>query len=86
MRRIIATIGATLAIAAFMAAAAGSASHEASPPGGGKSFVGPADEPFFVDLGSVFDGINIDQPGRPMGGFVNQGGGRDDVAGFNTTT
>ena len=34
-------------------------------PGGGKTFVGPVDDPFFVDLGSVFDGINIDKPGRP---------------------
>ena len=34
-------------------------------PGGGKTFVGPADDPFFVDLGAVFDGINIDKPGRP---------------------
>ena len=33
--------------------------------GGGKTFVGPADDPFFVDLGAVFDGINIDKPGRP---------------------
>ena len=34
-------------------------------PGGGKTFVGPSDDPFFVDLGAVFDGINIDKPGRP---------------------
>ena len=33
--------------------------------GGGKTFVGPADDPFFVDLGAVFDGINIDKPGPP---------------------
>ena len=33
--------------------------------GGGKTFVGPSDDPFFVDLGAVFDGINIDKPGRP---------------------
>src|SRR4051794_2392439 len=52
-------------------------------PGGGKSFVGPADDAFFVDLGSVFDGINIDKPGRPAIGLGNQGGGKDDVAGFN---
>ena len=51
--------------------------------GGGKSFVGPADDPFFVDLGSVFDGINIDKPGRPAIGLGNQGGGKDDVSGFN---
>ena len=36
-----------------------------SAPGGSKSFVGPADDPFFVDLGAIFDGVNIDKPGRP---------------------
>ena len=82
MRRIIGIIGATLAVAAFMATAAGSASQEASPPGAGTSFVGPADDPFFVDVGSVFDGINIDHPGRPTTGLGSQGGGHDDVSGF----
>src|SRR5215218_5552825 len=53
-------------------------------PGGGKTFVGPSDDPFFVDLGAVFDGINIDKPGRPGIGLGNQGGGKDDVAGYNT--
>jgi hypothetical protein len=52
--------------------------------GGGKTFVGPADDPFFVDLGTIFDGINIDKPGRPGIGLGNQGGGKDDVAGYNT--
>jgi Domain of unknown function (DUF4331) len=52
--------------------------------GGGKTFVGPSDDPFFVDLGAVFDGINIDKPGRPGIGLGNQGGGKDDVAGYNT--
>jgi Domain of unknown function (DUF4331) len=52
--------------------------------GGGKSFVGPADDAFFVDLGVVFDGINLDKPGRPNIGLGNQGGGKDDVAGYNT--
>ncbi len=51
--------------------------------GGGKTFVGPVDDPFFVDLGSVFDGINIDKPGRPAIGLGNQGGGKDDLAGYN---
>jgi hypothetical protein len=51
--------------------------------GGGKTFVGPRDDPFFVDLGAVFDGINIDQPGRPNIGLGNQGGGKDDVSGYN---
>jgi hypothetical protein len=52
--------------------------------GGGKTFVGPVDDPFFVDLGAVFDGINIDKPGRPGIGLGNQGGGKDDVSGYNT--
>ncbi|HEX6021199.1 MAG TPA: DUF4331 domain-containing protein [Solirubrobacter sp.] len=52
--------------------------------GGGKTFVGPADDAFFIDLGAVFDGINIDKPGRPMIGLGNQGGGKDDVAGYST--
>jgi hypothetical protein len=52
-------------------------------PGGGKSFVGPVDDPFFVDLGAVFDGIDIDKPGRPLIGLGNQGGGKDDISGFN---
>jgi len=52
--------------------------------GGGKVFVGPADDPFFIDLNTIFDGINIDKPGRPNIGLGNQGGGKDDVAGYNT--
>jgi hypothetical protein len=52
--------------------------------GGGKTFVGPADDAFFVDLGAVFDGINIDRPGRPNIGLGNQGGGKDDVSSYNT--
>ena len=51
--------------------------------GGGKSFVGPADDPFFADLGVIFDGVNIDMPGRPNIGLGNQGGGKDDLAGYN---
>jgi hypothetical protein len=51
--------------------------------GGVKSFVGPVDDPFFIDLGAVFDGINIDKPGRPAIGLGNQGGGKDDVSGYN---
>jgi hypothetical protein len=52
--------------------------------GGGKTIVTPADDAFFVDLGSIFDGVNIDKPGRPMIGLGNQGGGKDDVSGYNT--
>jgi hypothetical protein len=53
-------------------------------PGGGKTFVGPADDSFFLDLNTVFDGLNIDKPGRPNIGLGNQGGGKDDVSGYNT--
>jgi hypothetical protein len=52
--------------------------------GGYKSFVGPADDAFFIDLAVAFDGINLDKPGRPNVGLGNQGGGKDDVAGYNT--
>jgi hypothetical protein len=52
--------------------------------GGGKTIVAPADDAFFVDLGTIFDGINLDKPGRPNIGLGNQGGGKDDVAGYNT--
>src|SRR5919109_538773 len=44
---------------------------------GGKVFVGQADDPFFVDLGTTFDAINIRKP------TGNQGGGKDDLAGYN---
>jgi len=47
--------------------------------GGGKVFAGPRDDPFFVDLGQTFDAINF----RPGVGTGNQGGGKDDLAGFN---
>src|SRR4029078_9567925 len=53
-------------------------------PGQRKTFAGAVDDPFFVALGAVFDGINIDKPGRPMIGLGNQGGGKDDVSGYNT--
>jgi hypothetical protein len=56
----------------------------ASVKGGGKTFVGPADDPFFLDLNTIFDGINIDKPGRPNVGLGNQGGGKDDVSSYNT--
>jgi hypothetical protein len=52
--------------------------------GGYKTFVGPADDAFFIDLAVAFDGINIDKPGRPGIGLGNQGGGKDDVAGYAT--
>jgi hypothetical protein len=46
-------------------------------PGGAKVFVGQADDPFFVDLGTTFDAINI------RNGTGNAGGGKDDLAGYN---
>jgi hypothetical protein len=46
-------------------------------PGGLKSFAGQADDPFFVDLGMVFDLVNLDKPGRPGIGFGNAGNGVD---------
>src|ERR671923_2881223 len=57
-----------------------------TPQGGGKLYVGPSRDAFFADLGAIFDGINIDKPGRPNIGLGNQGGGKDDVAGFNTSS
>jgi hypothetical protein len=48
--------------------------------GGGKVFAGQRDDPFFVDLGMTFDDINF----RPGTGTGNQGGGKDDLAGYNT--
>jgi hypothetical protein len=44
--------------------------------GGGKVFAGQRDDPFFVDLGSAFDAINLRM------GTGNQGGGKDDLAGY----
>jgi hypothetical protein len=44
--------------------------------GGGKVFAGQREDPFFVDLGATFDGINL----RNMTG--NAGGGKDDLAGY----
>jgi hypothetical protein len=53
-------------------------------PGGGKVFAGQRDDPFFVDLGSVFDLAGL----RPFDTFhlipLPAGAGVDGVAGFNT--
>ena len=46
-------------------------------PGGGKVFAGQVDDPFYVDLGTTFDAINI------RNGTGNAGGGKDDLAGYN---
>jgi hypothetical protein len=45
-------------------------------PGGGKVFAGQRDDPFFVDLGTTFDAINLRM------GTGNAGGGKDDLAGY----
>jgi hypothetical protein len=57
--------------------AAVAAQANRSLPGGGKVFAGQVDDPFFVDLGSTFDAINIRK------GTGAEGGGRDDLAGYN---
>jgi uncharacterized protein DUF4331 len=56
-------------------AVAGSAVRSLS--GGGKVFAGPREDPFFVDLGTTFDAINLRK------GTGNAGGGKDDLAGYN---
>ena len=48
--------------------------------GGGRVFVGQRDDPFFVDLGTTFDSINF------RSGTGNQGGGKDDLAGYNVNS
>ena len=55
-------------------------------PGGMKVFAGPTDDPFFVDLGAIFDLVNIDKPGRPNIGFGNSGGGVDSLSRYNVHT
>ena len=50
-------------------------------PGGIKVWCGQSDDPFFVDLGAVFDLLTI-RPGAPG----NAGGGKDAVAGYNCQT
>jgi hypothetical protein len=46
---------------------------------GTRVFVGQRDDPFFVDLGATFDSINVRK------GTGNQGEGKDDFAGMNTS-
>lgn len=45
---------------------------------GSKVFAGPRDDPFFVDLGAIFDLLTI-RPGAPG----HQGGGVDGLSGYN---
>ncbi len=54
--------------------------------GGVKVFAGQRDDSFFVDLGSTFDLINIDAPGRPGIGLGDMGGGDDGLTGYNVHT
>src|SRR5439155_7886103 len=51
--------------------------------GGGKVFVGPRDDPFYVDLGNIFDLLQI-RGGAPGG--TGKGGGVDYLAGYNVHT
>jgi hypothetical protein len=48
-------------------------------PSGGKVFAGQVDDPFFVDLGTTFDALNIRK------GTGNAGGGKDDLAATTST-
>jgi len=50
-------------------------------PGNIKVFAGPRDDPFYVDLGAVFDRLEL----RPLGLFGDPVG-RDSLAGFNNHT
>ena len=45
--------------------------------GGGKVFAGQREDPFFVDLGAVFDAANLRQA------TGNEGAGKDDLSGFS---
>jgi hypothetical protein len=47
-------------------------------PGGIKVFAGPRDDPFFIDLGAIFDRLEL----RPLGAFGDPVG-RDSIAGFS---
>ncbi|MDO9016870.1 MAG: DUF4331 domain-containing protein [Deltaproteobacteria bacterium] len=46
--------------------------------GAGRAFAGPRDDPFFADLGKIFDDATFQQPG-----FGSQGGGTDTLSGYN---
>jgi hypothetical protein len=48
--------------------------------GGGQVFAGQRDDPFYVDLGTTFDSINF------RSGTGNQGGGKDDLAGYSVNS
>ena len=48
--------------------------------GGGLTFAGQRDDPFYLDLGATFDSLNI------RSGTGNAGGGKDDFQGLNTSS
>ncbi len=48
--------------------------------GGGLTFAGQRDDPFYLDLGARFDSLNI------RSGTGNAGGGKDDFQGMNTSS
>jgi len=50
---------------------------------GAKVAAAPRADPFFVDLGMIFDLVNLDAPGRPGIGLGNHGGGKNTLNGFN---
>lgn len=47
------------------------------PTGAGRVFAGPRDDPFFADLGAIFDDATF------RGGLTNTGGGVDFLSGYN---
>ena len=49
-------------------------------PGGGQTFAGQRDDPFFLDLGATFDSLNIRK------GTGNEGAGKDDFSGVNISS
>jgi hypothetical protein len=49
----------------------------------GRVFAGPTDDPFFVDLGAVFDDVTFRSS---VAGFGSRGGGIDYVGGYNVHT
>jgi hypothetical protein len=51
--------------------------------GGGRVFAGPTDDPFFADLGSIFDDVTFRDS---VMGFGSRGGGYDYLAGYNVHT
>ncbi len=82
MRKSIGTLGTALAIVAFVATSTAPASAQLPTTNDPRMGLSPGlDQPSVA--AAVFDGVNIDRPGRPTIGLGNQGGGKDDVAGFN---